>query len=66
MSAWAETSVKRREDGGRNQYPPLEGEPCADCGRDLRHGERVFRLTERKDEAWVCESCLAQPEPMGA
>ncbi|HXR30584.1 MAG TPA: hypothetical protein VN752_05545 [Solirubrobacterales bacterium] len=64
MGAWAETSVNRRDD----PYPPRDGESCADCGRTLRHGERVFRLTERKDEAWVCETCLSrpEPEPMGA
>lgn len=57
MSAWAETSVKKADAG----YPPVEGEDCAGCGRVLRNGERVFRLTERRDDAWVCEACLSRP-----
>ena len=57
MSAWAETTVKRRGDS----YPPCEGDECGQCDRELRQGERVFRLTERGDEAWVCETCLSSP-----
>lgn len=62
MSAWAETSVKARLETCAD-YPPLEGEECGQCTRELRQGERVFRLTER-DEKWVCETCMAAPVPL--
>lgn len=62
MSARAETSVKSKDNPAAD-YPPLEGEECGQCRRELRQGERVFRLTER-DEAWVCETCMASPVPL--
>lgn len=58
MGAWAETTVKRRGDlGSSPSYPPCEGEKCAECEGPFRQGERAFRLTERSDDAWVCEDC---------
>jgi hypothetical protein len=62
VSAWAETSVKARLETCAD-YPPLEGEECGQCNRELRQGERVFRLTER-DETWVCETCKGSPLPL--
>lgn len=71
MSAWAESTVKRRGEEGakRIDYPPIEGEPCGKCQRELRQGERVFRLCgtdelrvtpQQGDDPWVCESCLSK------
>lgn len=61
-SAWAETGVKAK--GGT--YPPVDGEPCAGCGRSLIHGERVFKLTSGNDDEWTCETCLSKPDPEAA
>jgi hypothetical protein len=57
MGAWAETVVKRRDDA----YPPCDGEACAGCGATFRYGESAFRLTERKDDEWVCTLCAHEP-----
>lgn len=61
-SAWAETSVKPA-DGG---YPPVAGDRCAGCGRELLRGQRVYKLTSSADDEWTCESCLSKPDPEAA
>lgn len=64
-SAWAETSVKKRQ-GVHHDYPPVEGEPCAGCGRALAQGERVFKLTSGGEGEWTCETCLSKPDAEAA
>lgn len=61
LHGWAETIVKER--GGTigpsgkplPGYPPEHGDKCPICKRILREGQRVFRVTERTDDAWVHE-----------
>jgi hypothetical protein len=70
VNVWAETTVKAKGNP-RQDYPPVEGEECARCQRELRRGERVFRLCKVDEirvnsdgtDAWVCESCLPKGDP---
>lgn len=58
LHGWAETTVYAAGEGGKAS--PEDGDTCPECGEPLREGERVHRVTERADNAWVHDKHVAK------
>lgn len=60
LHGWAETTVYPVS--ARGNDVPVHGDECPECEEPLVEGERVHRVTERDDDAWVHETHIAKEE----